>query len=274
MLIDLAQAFSFVIRTPSNMMATRHLRALMGLRRAPYLAKAAAPLGRAGAVGTPGTAYTPLRIAGLPAARFFAGPAASKVGKAVGGELDHEKEQYEAPSEMAKFLKDGPWTFENKDGDVELALVRTMDNRTVKIDFQLTSPYDEGNADEEEGAAKPEEGEEDGMQEATDFTITVESKEGDKGITFYCSTQAGEGHRFVIGNVKSFSSATEKDGETSYNGPEFEDLDEKVQEALDEYLAELGMNDDVCDFIDAAALDKEQREYVRWLGDVKAFVEA
>merc|ERR1712151_361235 len=95
--------------------------------------------------------------------------------------------------------------------------------------------------------------------------ITVESKSSSAGISFYCSTQAGEDHRYVIGNAKSFSSAEEKDSVSGYNGPEFEDIDEKLQEAFDEYLAELGMSNELCNFVDAVALDKEQREYIRWL---------
>eukprot|EP00415_Alexandrium_ostenfeldii_P000749 UN0749 len=93
-------------------------------------------------------------------------------------------------------------------------------------------------------------------------------------MTFFCSTQHGEDHRYVIGMVKAYSSQAEKDSATSYNGPEFEDLDDKVQEAFDEYLAELGMSSEVCDFIDAMALDKEQREYARWLSTAKKFVES
>merc|ERR1712084_114652 len=97
-----------------------------------------------------------------------------------------------------------------------------------------------------------------------DFCITIENKDGSTGISFYCSTQTGEDHRYVIGNVKTFSSVEEKESVSGYNGPEFEDVDEKLQEAFDEYLAELGMNNLLCDFIDAVALDKEQREYIRW----------
>merc|ERR1719503_406017 len=109
--------------------------------------------------------------------------------------------------------------------------------------------------------------------EATELSITVEDRATNAGVIFYCSTQTGEDHRYVIGNVKSFASAEEKDSLTSYTGPEFEDLDDKLQESLDEYLAELGMSSAICDFVDAMALDKEQREYVNWLKTAKKFLE-
>lgn len=55
-------------------------------------------------------------------------------------------------------------------------------------------------------------------------------------MTFFCNTQQGEGHRFIVGNVKSWTSLAEKENPGSYNGPDFEDLEDKLQEALDEYL--------------------------------------
>merc|ERR1711939_828374 len=96
-----------------------------------------------------------------------------------------------------------------------------------------------------------------GAMEATDFCVTVESKSTSAGISLYCSTQTGEDHRYVIGNVKAFANTEEKESISSYNGPDFDDLDDKVQEGFDEYLAELGMSSEVCDFVDAIALDKE-----------------
>merc|ERR1712194_667105 len=135
--------------------------------------------------------------------------------------------------------------------------------KVVKIEWQLSSPF--GQEEEMEGG-------EEHSDESTDFSITVEDKLGTSGIAFYCSTQTGEDHRYVIGNVKVYSSVEERDSISAYNGPEFEDLDEKLQEAFDEYLAELGMSSEICDFVDAMALDKEQREYVRWLKTTDAFL--
>jgi len=177
--------------------------------------------------------------------------------------VKHEEEQYEQSKELKAFLKNSPFTFTENGGDVNMVLEREMDDKVVKIEWQLASPFDP-NMEDEEG--EPE--------ESTNMWVTVESKSNGSGLTLNCSTQTGEDHRYVIGNVKSFANADEKEGVSSYNGPDFEDLDDKLQEAFDEYLAELGMSSEVCDFVDAMALDKEQREYVRWLKTCNEFMES
>ncbi|CAE8632866.1 unnamed protein product [Polarella glacialis] len=221
------------------------------------------------------TSSSVLRTA-RPAAPFAAGrgclvssrgfsAAASKVSQVLGGELKHEQEQYEQAKEITSFLKsNSDFKLADKDGDVNMALEKQVGEKTVRIEFQLTSPFDPQG--ETEGQ------EEEAMEESTEFSVSVEDASG-AGVTFYCSTQTGEDHRYVIGNVRTYASKEEKEAVTSYNGPEFEDLDDKVQEALDEYLGEVGVSSEVCDFVDAMASDKEQREYVRWLTITKKFLE-
>mmetsp|Transcript_68890 Transcript_68890/g.128605 ORF Transcript_68890/g.128605 Transcript_68890/m.128605 type:complete len:226 (+) Transcript_68890:88-765(+) len=187
--------------------------------------------------------------------------AGQNVSKVLENEIKHEDEQYEQQKEIQNFIKNSGFDFSETPGDVNMTLTKKVGNKTVKIEWQLSSPFDPEQMDEEGGGP-----------EATDMVISVESEAG-AGLSFYCSTQTGEDHRYVIGQVKAYASSAERDSATSYNGPEFEDLDDKLQEALDEYLAELGMSNEVCDFVDAVALDKEQREYVRWLKTTKTFVE-
>eukprot|EP00931_Biecheleriopsis_adriatica_P079402 TRINITY_DN527_c0_g3_i4.p1 TRINITY_DN527_c0_g3~~TRINITY_DN527_c0_g3_i4.p1 ORF type:complete len:257 (+),score=75.37 TRINITY_DN527_c0_g3_i4:59-772(+) len=198
-------------------------------------------------------------LAPLGIRRISAG--ASKVAKVLEGELKHEKEQYTQAAEIQKFLKNSPFKLVQAEGDVNMALEREVGDKTVRIEFQLTSPFMADGEDVE------------GMEESTEMSISVEDKKC-AGMTFYCSTQAGEDHRYVIGSVKSYQSAEERDSATAYNGPDFEDLDDKLQEALDEYLGELGMNSEICDFVDAMASDKEQCEYIRWLTNTKKFIES
>jgi len=195
--------------------------------------------------------------------------AGSKVANVLRSEIKHEEEQYEQSKDIGNFLKTTPFKLVEAEGDVNMALQREIDDKVVRIEWQLTSPFDpnmEGEGEDVDGGGRE--------QEATELCVTVESKTTGAGIAFYCSTQTGEDHRYVIGNLKGYTSADEKDNFSSFNGPDFEDLDDKLQEAFDEYLAELGMSSEICDFIDAMAIDKEQREYVRWLKLVKDFVEA
>jgi len=179
-------------------------------------------------------------------------------------ESTHEDEQYEQPKEIKAFLKESAFKFTDEEGDVNMVLEKTMGDKVARIEWQLASPY-APDADMEGGE------EDQGDQEATDFVVTVEDEKS-AGLSFYCSTQGGEDHRYVIGAVKQYSCAEEKESVSSYNGPDFEDIDDKLQEAFDEYLAEVGMNNEVCDFIDAMALDKEQREYIRWLKLTQKFL--
>eukprot|EP00446_Apocalathium_sp_SHHI-4_P076215 CAMPEP_0177555800 /NCGR_PEP_ID=MMETSP0369-20130122/68742_1 /TAXON_ID=447022 ORGANISM="Scrippsiella hangoei-like, Strain SHHI-4" /NCGR_SAMPLE_ID=MMETSP0369 /ASSEMBLY_ACC=CAM_ASM_000364 /LENGTH=226 /DNA_ID=CAMNT_0019041979 /DNA_START=72 /DNA_END=753 /DNA_ORIENTATION=+ len=179
---------------------------------------------------------------GLQLSRRFS--AASNAVKVLASEIKHEEEQYEQAKEIKNFLKNSPFKLVETPGDVNMA------------------------SDAEGG-----EGGEEMSKEATELTVTVENKKGG-GMIFYCSTQTGEDHRFVIGSVRTYATAEEKERSSSYHGPEFEDLDDKLQEALDEYLAELGMCTEICDFVDAMAVDKEQREYVQWLKVAKSVLEA
>jgi len=195
--------------------------------------------------------------------RAFASTATDKIVKTLRAEIKHEDENPEEDKKIKAFLKNSSWKLVEADGDVNMMLERESGNRTVQIEWQLTSPFD----------PSADEGEEPQM-ESTDFSVTVQAKDQSEGISFYCSTQAGEDHRFIIGNVRSFTSAEEKDNVSSYNGPEFEDLEQKLQEGLDEYLAEVGVDGSVCDFIDAMAVDKEQREYLRWLKNILKFMES
>jgi complement component 1 Q subcomponent-binding protein len=214
-------------------------------------------------------AVAPRVISSQMQARVISSAAGTKLQKLVKTELSMEKEQYEQPDLIKKFTKSSPWKFTDSDGNVALKMTRDFGDKEIVLEWQLVSPFNNYDMEGQEG----QEGE-DMPAEQTDFTITIQDKSGEKGLMYYCQTAPGEGHRYVIGNVRSFSTAAERDCETSYNGPDFEDLEDSLQESFDEFLAEAGINDEVCDFIDATATDKEQREYMRWLNNVASFIQA
>jgi len=191
--------------------------------------------------------------------------AANKLVSVLQNEASHEQKEYERASSITSFLSGNKeWSFEQKEGDVNMSLTKKVADKTIRVEWQLVSPYD---PDMQENEQVNEEG----VTESTDFCVSVENAEG-AGITFFCSTNQEEQYRYVIGSCKSYASAAERDSNSAYNGPEFEDLDEGLQTAFDEYLGELGLGGPVFDFVDAMAKDKEQQEYIRWLTISKNFL--
>ena len=182
-----------------------------------------------------------------------------------------EKEQYEQIETIKSFLKENPqWKLTESEGEINMKLRKEAGDKEIMVEWQLVSPFGSDFDMPEEGNQENEEM----PMDSTDFTVTIQDKSGEKGITFFCQTSAGEGHRYMIGNVRSFMSASERDSSASYNGPDFEDLDEGISEELGNWLTSMGLTDEVCDFIDASAIDKEQREYMRWLENVQSFIQA
>jgi complement component 1 Q subcomponent-binding protein len=87
----------------------------------------------------------------------------------------------------------------------------------------------------------------------------------------------------VIDNVYYYADASHASAKTAekvherqdfYVGPPFGNLDEDLQVLLERYLDERGINTALAIFVPDYIDMKEQKEYVRWLENVKGFVEA
>jgi complement component 1 Q subcomponent-binding protein len=57
-----------------------------------------------------------------------------------------------------------------------------------------------------------------------------------------------------------------------YSGPEFNSLDERLQAEFTDFLASLGVNEDLGSFMQVLSVDKDQRLYLRWLKNVNEFL--
>jgi complement component 1 Q subcomponent-binding protein len=142
-----------------------------------------------------------------------------------------------------------------------------------------SAPEDSISAADQEG----EEGEsEEGEQEQSfpaRLNVVVE-KAGKGALAIECVAQDG---MIVIDNAYYFANAAHamaKSPETiaerqdMYVGPPFGNLDEDLQVLLERYLEERGVNAALAIFVPDYIDMKEQKEYLRWLSNVKDFVEA
>ena len=195
----------------------------------------------------------------------------------LGEELEHERTTY-VPSEVV--VKGPPEPFEiiETDGDCEITLVRAYgDDEEIAVTFNATEdPYEEDEYFAETNETN-ETGEDD--EDVTiHFTVSVSRGDGHEGLEFSCAT---DGETVEVRNVRyeslgSFGSSDEQDDEdayfSSYPGPNYDELDESVQEEFHKYLEARGIDATLANYIAEAHVDKEQREYTRWLENVANFV--
>ncbi|OJT13704.1 Mitochondrial acidic protein mam33 [Trametes pubescens] len=243
------------------------------------------------AAGTAARSILAARIAPAIASRAFSvsarrlGEGTSDVALAqrLGEELKYEIEAA-APSEpefLKAFKAQGTWAVEDTAGADEVTLSRKFGNEDIRLIFSIADIQTEQEAEFEEGE-EPAESEE-SEQPLHSYPIRCSfsfTKGGTPGaLTIDAMCQEGT---FVIDNISYYNDAkvgTELTAEADwkrrgyYLGPQFDTLDVSLQDEFDKFLQERGINQTLAYFVPEYAEYKEQKEYVRWLKNVKDFVE-
>jgi complement component 1 Q subcomponent-binding protein, mitochondrial len=130
-------------------------------------------------------------------------------------------------------------------------------------------------------AADGEQGEGEGQEESYPARVNIVVEKPGKGA-LAVETVAQDGV-IVIDNVYYYPDASYALAKTAdkaherqdmYVGPPFGNLDEDLQVLFEKYLDERGINTALALFVPDYIDMKEQKEYLRWLSNVKGFVEA
>lgn len=143
-----------------------------------------------------------------------------------------------------------------------------------------------GAEEEEEGEANPEEqknldegSEEDEISAPVRLHIVVE-KPGKGALVIHSMIQDSmviiDGCLHYENPEHAYAKTSERlhERESIYAGPVFANLDEELQVLFERYLDERGINTALAIFISEYINMKEQKEYTKWLKNVKEFVEA
>lgn len=101
------------------------------------------------------------------------------------------------------------------------------------------------------------------------IAFVVSHTKGRNVLRFRCSAEG-----FPTIDTIEYGPTDQDTSEEKYPGPNFEDLDERVQEAFNEHLSQLGVDDTMCAFITQYAEYKEQQEYTAWLEKVITFTDS
>lgn len=136
-------------------------------------------------------------------------------------------------------------------------------------------------APEDSLSAADNEGEEAEQEPSFPARVNVIIEKPGKGA-LAVETMAQDGS-IVIENVYHYVDASHAHAKTAekiaerqdlYVGPPFGNLDEDLQVLLEQYLDERGINTALAIFVPDYIDMKEQKEYLRWLSNVKDFVAA
>ncbi|CDY38743.1 BnaC03g15060D [Brassica napus] len=73
--------------------------------------------------------------------------------------------------------------------------------------------------------------------------------------------------------IDSVAVQQRRESKWSYQGPDIDDLDENLQKAFNKFLEIRGINPTITDFLADYLANKDKREHLRWLKDVKSFVD-
>lgn len=136
-------------------------------------------------------------------------------------------------------------------------------------------------APEDSISAADNEGEEADQEPSFPARVNIIIEKAGKGA-LAVETTAQDGN-IVIENVYHYVDPSHAHAKTAekiaerqdlYVGPPFGNLDEDLQVLLEQYLDERGINTALAIFVPDYIDMKEQKEYLRWLSNVKDFVAA
>ncbi|XP_057523733.1 uncharacterized protein At2g39795, mitochondrial-like [Amaranthus tricolor] len=171
-----------------------------------------------------------------------------------------ESEDYdktvEAPSGFPFKIKDNV-------GEQTVTLTREYEGETITVEVSMPSlvtdedEEESGNEDDEKSTAS-----------SVPLLVTVAKKNG-PSLEFDCIAYPDE---ISINNLALKN--PESDEQLAYEGPDFMDLDENLQRSFHKYLEIRGIKPSTTNFLHEYMMEKDNKEYYRWLKDVKKFVEA
>ncbi|KAF7918789.1 uncharacterized protein EAE98_009567 [Botrytis deweyae] len=209
------------------------------------------------------------------------------------------KEHEELPTSVKDYMENGPFEILDTPGQEEVILTRSFGDEKIRVSFSIAdlNAYDPDSDEFQDRAMSDEdpnidpadpseldpENPSDAEGESQGFPARVNIIVEKKGKGALAIETVAEGGMIVVDNVYYYADAAHAYAKTTeavhqrqdmYVGPPYANLDEDLQVLMERYLDERGINQALAIFVPDYIDMKEQKEYLRWLKNVKGFVEA
>lgn len=207
------------------------------------------------------------------------------------------KESDEPPAAIQEFIKNGPFTVTDVEGNDEVILERKFGNETIRIVFSVSDmnnmdesenetfddPDDAAAQQQQQQQLQQNEGDAEEAEDGASFpvrcNITIQKDGTNSVLSLDTITQDGI---FIIDNMVLYPSIQLATGNSAeydwqrrekYMGPPFSNLDEDLQILMERFLEERGINTSLALFVPDYVDYKEGREYENWLQGLQNFVD-
>eukprot|EP01025_Chloroclados_australasicus_P064613 TRINITY_DN8653_c0_g1_i2.p1 TRINITY_DN8653_c0_g1~~TRINITY_DN8653_c0_g1_i2.p1 ORF type:complete len:246 (-),score=39.58 TRINITY_DN8653_c0_g1_i2:255-992(-) len=200
-----------------------------------------------------------------PALRNFihTSPASRNLVSILTEELSHEEQSSTSDPESGHALKNVFEGWSLKESPLQSAMTLTCtgpQGEAISVEADANGQEDPVPEEDEEGEAA--------MVYPMRFVVNV--AKGDKKLQFECLFIEDDEGGPQIEHIAYLPANA--DEATIYTGPNFGELDEKLQEEFSKYLNDRGITANFAQYVCQLLHDKEQKEYVGWLRNVKTFM--
>ncbi|CAD8104998.1 unnamed protein product [Paramecium sonneborni] len=202
-----------------------------------------------------------------------------KLVKIVEKELKFEKSNYVEDESVTDFIDKAGFKLVDEENSHEVTLEKKVGDIRVVVQFQSRQPNPDEEGEEEQEQEKQNQ-EQEGEESQTsndyaDFTVYLQKANG-QILCYECTTSQGDVNVNLVSLIKDLESHMKiprfERGLQDYSGPDFITLDERLQQAMVDYLKGFGINNQLGAFIEHYSLDKEQRLYIKWLDSLQTFL--
>ncbi|KAK9068888.1 hypothetical protein SSX86_013004 [Deinandra increscens subsp. villosa] len=178
--------------------------------------------------------------------------------KVLESEINCSEQSFEQDEDIPK---DFPFKLDDISGMETVILTREYEGETIKIEVE-PSDLVIGDSSSDDDAEKDE--------PSTLPMVVKVSKTDGPFLEFEISVHPGE---IVIDSLSVKIPDLPEDG-IRYEGPKFDELDEKIQNEFLKYLEKRGIKASAMKFLHGYTVNKAHREYANWLKNAKEFLEA
>ncbi|CAH8363501.1 unnamed protein product [Eruca vesicaria subsp. sativa] len=164
---------------------------------------------------------------------------------------------------------DFPFKIEDNPGHRNVTLTREYNGEQIRVEVSMPGSMDEN---EDDGMDDNEDGNEKANETSIPLVVTVTKKSG-LSLEFSCTAFPDA---IVIDGLSvnhSEKSSSEEGEQLTYDGPDFQELDENMRKSFHKFLEARGIKPSVTDFMYEYMMKKDSREYLLWLKNLKNFIQ-